>query len=58
MKLDYRDGQAISFGVNSAAEEHYVAVRDSTLEDMAVFAPCADVLAAIHVNSHVRMFMN
>lgn len=58
MKLDYRDGQAISFEVNSAAEEHYAAVRDSTLEDMAVFAPCADVLAAIHVRSHVRMFMN
>lgn len=58
MRLDYRDGQTILFEVNSAAETHYAEVANSTLQDMAVFAPSADILASIHINAHVRMFMN
>jgi urease accessory protein len=58
MKLNYLDGQAVLFRVNGAAEELYARVVDSTLEDMAVFAPTLDILASVHVRSHVRMFMN
>jgi urease accessory protein len=28
------------------------------LEDMAGFAPLAEILAAVHVKAHVRLFMN
>jgi len=58
MRVDYRDGQAILFEVNSTAEEQYAGVSGSALRDMSVFAPSADIVAAIHVKSHVRMFMN
>ena len=35
-------------------------VSDSgfVVTDMAGFTPMADILAAVHVRSHVRMFMN
>jgi urease accessory protein len=58
MRVDYRDGQAILFEVNSTAEGQYAEVSGSALQDMSVFAPSADIVAAIHVRSHVRMFMN
>jgi urease accessory protein len=44
--------------VNSHAEKHYAEVSEATLQEMSVFVPSADILAAIHVRSHVRMFMN
>jgi urease accessory protein len=58
MKLNYRDGQAILFEVNSNAEEHYRRISGAMPPEMAVFVPLADILAAIHVRSHTRMFMN
>lgn len=58
MKLHYLEGQAIVFEVNAAAEEEYARASAASLDDMATFAPTADILAAIHVRSHVRMFMN
>src|SRR5262245_35830426 len=53
MKVSYLDAQAILFEVNAAAAPAYEQVRESTLEDMAVFAPVMDVLAAVHVKSTV-----
>jgi urease accessory protein len=58
MKLNYLDAQAILFDVNAAADDAYQRVASATLDDMSAFAPVADILAAIHVKSHVRMFMN
>ena len=58
MKLNYLDAQAILYDVNAGAEEMYRRVAVATLDDMAAFAPVADILAAIHIRSHVRMFMN
>jgi urease accessory protein len=58
MKVNYLDTQAILFEVNSATESAYEQIRDATLEDMSAFAPVMDVLAAVHVKSTVRMFMN
>ena len=38
------------------------ALRDARpprpLDDMAAFAPVAEILAAVHVKAHVRLFMN
>ena len=31
---------------------------DDYLDDMAGFAPLAEILAAVHVKAHVRLFMN
>lgn len=58
MKLHHLDGQAILFEVNATAEELYSRIASATLEDMSSFAPVMDILASVHVKSHVRMFMN
>lgn len=58
MKLNYLDGQALLHDINGAAEQAYARVAQADLDDMATFAPITDILAAIHVKAHVRMFMN
>ena len=58
MRIDHRQAQAVLSAVNAAAAGDYAAVRHASLPDMAGFTPMADVLAAIHVRSHVRLFMN
>ena len=58
MRLNYLDAQRILFEVNALAEAAYSKSARATLDDMAGFAPMNDILAAIHVRAHVRMFMN
>jgi len=58
LKLDYLDAQSILHGVNAGAEAAYARAAACALEDMATFSPQADILAAVHVKAHVRMFMN
>lgn len=58
MRVSYLDAQAILFEVNAAAASAYERVAEATLEDMCTFAPVTDVLAAVHVKSAVRLFMN
>ena len=58
MKVSYLDGQAILRDVNALADDVYRQCAAATVDDMAAFVPLADILAAIHVKSHVRMFMN
>jgi urease accessory protein len=58
MRIDHRQAQAILAAVNETAGDDYAAVCRASLPDMASFAPVADILAAIHVRSHVRLFMN
>ena len=58
LKVNYLDAQAILFEINSAAASAYERVRGAALQDMSTFAPVMDVLAAVHVKSTVRMFMN
>ena len=58
MKLHYLDAQAVLFEINSDAEAAYERVATSSLEDMATFAPVMDILASVHVQARVRMFMN
>ena len=58
MKINHREVQAILAAVNETAGADYAAAGRATLADMAGFAPMTDVLAAIHVRSHIRMFMN
>ena len=58
MKISYLDTQAILFEINAAAVSAYERVARARLDDMATFAPLADILAAVHVKSRIRMFMN
>jgi urease accessory protein len=58
LKVNYLDAQALLFEINSAAASAYERVRGAALQDMSTFAPVMDVLAAVHVKSTVRMFMN
>jgi len=58
MRVDHLDVQEILFEVDSAAVDDYAAIAAATLDEMSVFTPTVDVLAAIHVKSHVRLFMS
>jgi urease accessory protein len=58
MKVDHQQIQAILYAADQTVPDDYAAVREASLADMASFTPMADILAAVHVRSHVRMFMN
>ena len=58
MKIDHRQVQAIAYAANAAVSDDYAGARHASLPDMASFAPMTDVLASMHVHSHVRLFMN
>jgi len=58
MRIDHRRVQAILFAADQAIPGDYAAVLEASLPDMASFTPMADIMAAVHVRSHVRMFMN
>ncbi len=58
MRVNHLETQAILFAVNEKAADDNREVAAASLEDMHVFAPVADVLAAAHLHAHVRMFMN
>jgi len=58
MRIDHRQVQAILYAADQTVPGDYAAIREASLPDMAAFAPMAEILAAIHVRSHVRMFMN
>lgn len=58
MRVSYVDTQAVLLEINGTAEQAYQRIADASLNQMAGFAPLADILAASHVRAHVRMFMN
>ena len=58
LRIDHRQVQAILSATCAMVTGDYADARRASLRDMASFAPVSDVLASIHVHSHVRMFMN
>lgn len=58
MRMSFVDTQKILLEATGSVAAAYEAVADATLDDMASFAPMVDILAAVHVKGHVRMFMN
>jgi urease accessory protein len=58
MKVSYLDTQSILFDVNELAASAYERIAACQLEDMSTFSPVLDILAAVHVKSKIRMFMN
>ena len=58
MRIPFTQTQKILLGTTGRIADAYESVADATIDDMASFAPMTDILAAIHVKGHVRMFMN
>jgi urease accessory protein len=58
MRMSFVDTQMILLEAGRTIGIAYDDVADAHIEDMASFAPMTDILAAVHVKGHVRMFMN
>jgi urease accessory protein len=58
MRISFVETQAMLWRVMAAVPATFEEIADATLDDMAGFAPANDILAALHVKGHVRMFMN
>lgn len=58
MKVSHVDTQRILYRLDAGADAAYEVAAAARLDDMAGFAPLAEILAAVHVKSHVRLFMN
>jgi urease accessory protein len=58
MRISFVDTQKILLDVVTQVGPVYDRVADATVDEMASFAPIVDILAAVHVKGHVRMFMN
>jgi urease accessory protein len=58
MRISHVDTQALLFQLNADVDTPYSTAAAATLDDMAGFAPLAEILAAVHVKAHVRLFMN
>ena len=58
MRISHVDTQQMLYALNADADEAYAIAAGAGLDDMAGFAPLAEILAAVHVKAHVRLFMN
>ena len=58
MRIGHMETQQMLYTLNADAEAAYRRAAASGLADMAGFAPLAEILAAVHVKAHVRLFMN
>ena len=58
MRVDHLEVQNILFEVDALAPADFAEVEGASLDAMATFVPMVDVLAAVHVGSHVRLFMS
>ena len=58
MKVSHVDTQRMLYRLNAGVDAAYEAAARSQLADMAGFAPLTEILAAVHVKAHVRLFMN
>jgi urease accessory protein len=58
MRISFVETQAILWRGMAAAPAAFAGIEAATLDDMAGFVPAIDILAALHVKGHIRMFMN
>jgi len=58
MRIGHVETQRMLFELNAGADAAYATAAAASLDDMAGFAPLAEILAAVHVKAHVRLFMN
>ena len=58
MRVSHMDTQPMLYALNAGLDSAYATAAAASLDDMAGFAPLAEILAAVHVRAHVRLFMN
>jgi urease accessory protein len=58
MRVSHVDTQRMLYELGPHTDAAYESAAVARLEDMAGFAPLAEILAAVHVKAHVRLFMN
>lgn len=58
MRIGHMETQQMLYALNAGAEAAYARAAAAGLPDMAGFAPLSEILAAVHVKAHVRLFMN
>lgn len=58
MRIGHVETQRMLYALNADVEAAYERAAAAGLDDMATFAPLTEILAAVHVKSHVRLFMN
>lgn len=58
MRIGHVDTQRMLYALTADADAAYRTAAAAALSDMAGFAPLAEILAAVHVKAHVRLFMN
>ena len=58
MRVSHVDTQRMLYALKADAETAYRSAAAADLSDMAGFAPLTEILAAVHVKAHVRLFMN
>ena len=58
MRIGHVDTQKMLYALTGDVDGAYARAAATKLEDMAGFAPMTEILAAVHVRAHVRLFMN
>lgn len=58
LRIGHVDTQRMLYRLNAEIAGAYETAATATLADMAGFAPLYEILAAVHVKAHVRLFMN
>jgi urease accessory protein len=58
MRVGHLDTQRMLYQLNARVGADYQHAAQAGLADLAGFAPMAEILAAVHVKAHVRLFMN
>lgn len=58
MRITHFDCQKILFEVNKSIPEFCQQAVNTDISEMASYTPLIDILAAVHVDAHVRLFMN
>lgn len=58
MRIGHVETQRILYRLSAESAAAFETASRATLADMAGFAPVTEILAAVHVKAHVRLFMN
>ncbi|MFC0226897.1 urease accessory protein UreF [Serratia aquatilis] len=58
MRITHLDSQRILFEVNKDIPHFCQLAANASISEMASYTPLIDILAAVHVDAHVRLFMN
>lgn len=58
MRIGHHETQPMLYALCADVDDAFRQAAAASLDDMAGFAPLTDILSAVHVQAHVRLFMN